>query len=1645
MSMVEGDPAAHRQRPDTDVAIVGMACLFPGAADLEHYWHNIMSGVDAITDVPPGRWDPDVFFDPAATTPDRIYCKRGGYLGDLARCNPLEYGIMPVVLEAGEPDQILTLRVAHEALADAGYATRAFNRERTEIIIGRGNYSSPAFHNLALRTLGIEQTLDVLRSLHPEYTAHEVAAIKRALLASLPRFGPDTAGSLIPNLTTGRVANRLDLMGVNFTVDAACASALIAVDLAVRDLATHRCDLALVGGVHSAMQVPFLSVFSQLGALSRQSQIRPFDEKADGLVPGEGLGVVVLKRRAEAEADGDRIYAVIKGVGTASDGRGQGLLAPRVEGEELAIRRAYELAGIAPESVELIEAHGTGTPVGDLAEIQALTRVFGPRRGPLPTCAVGSVKSMIGHLMPAAGIAGLIKAALALHHKILPPTLHCESPNPKFELDRTPFYISTTTRPWVHGDETPRRAGVNSFGFGGINAHVILEEHPVEAGAEPGGSLYWDTEVCLLQGGSRQALAEQAQRILRYLDAEPTSQLKDLACTLNTGLREGTMRLALVATSPSDLRAKLTRALDRLADPACRQIKDPTGVYFFDEPLLRGGKLAFLFPGEASQYRDMLKDLCLHFPEIRAAFDMADRAFLREGRPLLPSQSTFPPAGVSEARQAELQERLWEIGGALEAMLTANWALFSLLKSLEIRPDVLLGHSAGEYSALAAAGVLAPSPAFLSSLVALGATYDRLALEGQLPEAVLAAVGTDRGSVAPLLQPFGDDIYLAMDNCPHQVVLVGRESAVEQVLEKLRERGVICQKLPFRRAYHTPAFRSVAHMLEAALRATEVSPPRTDIYSCVTMAPYPRTPEEIRHLILELACRPVEFTGSIDVLYQAGVRVFVEVGPMGNLTGFVNDTLRGKSHLAIPCDVPRRSGTTQLNHLVGMLAAHGGSMRLDRLYERRAPTPLPLDGFDGLSSHGNGGPRPPRELPLPQNAPALRLTPEQALALRRKPAEGGVRAAHAPAATEALPLAALAPTVNSIASVPQLVAPSREEREGTSPLAAGTSAVAADIIHEHFRTMDRFLTVEQEIMEAFLTEAPATAAPSAPFAFIDSVVTLTPGQEAVVRRRLDPDEDIWLQDHCFLPRLSDLDASLKAPSVVPFTVCMEMMAEAAALLAPGKVLTGMREVQTRQWIEVEGPVSLEIVARRQPSDGSVRVEISNLAAGADSSARPPAVAEGTVMFADGYPAPVPATGLVLTSERACRHAAEGMYEEGLMFHGPRFRGVDSLDRSGENGLTGHLRVLPRADLFASTATPRLLLDPVLLDCVGQLLGYWAAERLSSGYVIFPFRVGALDIHGEAPDVSERVRCDVEIREVAPRRIQATHTVFAPDGRPWLRLSDWEDWRFFWPREFYDCSRDPKRHVLTIPWELPLARLSRPHRLACQRLESTPETDLTIVTSLMPRLILSGSELRQWKALATPRKRRSEWILGRAVAKDAVRQILKSEHGLELYPADVEIAYDEDGRPFAHIPGGRDERAMPDLSIAHSDGCAVALAGYCLDGQRLGIDLERIRRREESFLAIAFSEAERALLDGSDEWATRLWCAKEAIAKALGKGLVEGPRSLAIQAVDASTGRVKVLLGEALGRRVPALIGVPLLAYTAREGDWVVATSLCERG
>ncbi|WP_440900201.1 beta-ketoacyl synthase N-terminal-like domain-containing protein, partial [Actinosynnema sp.] len=481
------------------VAVVGMACMFPGAPDLPSFWANVLAGRDSVTEVPPERWDPELYYDPDGDG-ERTPSKWGGFLPPIG-FDPLAYGIPPASLGAIEPVQLLALEASRRALLDAGYPHASTDHSRTSVVFGAESGS-----DLSGAT--------TLRTTLPAY----LGSVPPALDAQLPRLTEDSFPGVLANVIAGRVANRLDLGGANYTVDAACASSLTAVDVACKELVTGSSDLVLCGGADLHNVINDFLMFASVHALSPTGRSATFDHAADGIALGEGVACVVLKRLEDAERDGDRVYAVIDGVGSASDGRALGLTAPRPEGQRAALTRAYRAAGISPARVGLVEAHGTGTVVGDRTELRTLTEVFteaGARPG---SCAVGSVKSQIGHTKCAAGLAGLIKTALALHHGVTPPTLHLSKPNPAWDRDTSPFTFHATARPWAAAP-ADRVAGVSAVGFGGTNFHVVLRAHDQPPARH---ALHeWPVELFLLRGNdSGAAIVERADR-------HPGARLRD--------------------------------------------------------------------------------------------------------------------------------------------------------------------------------------------------------------------------------------------------------------------------------------------------------------------------------------------------------------------------------------------------------------------------------------------------------------------------------------------------------------------------------------------------------------------------------------------------------------------------------------------------------------------------------------------------------------------------------------------------------------------------------------------------------------------------------------------------------------------------------------------------------------------------------------------------------------------------------------------------------------------------------------------------------------------------------------------------------------------------------------------------------------
>jgi acyl transferase domain-containing protein/NAD(P)H-dependent flavin oxidoreductase YrpB (nitropropane dioxygenase family)/ABC-type nitrate/sulfonate/bicarbonate transport system substrate-binding protein/NAD(P)-dependent dehydrogenase (short-subunit alcohol dehydrogenase family) len=952
VALQEPEIRAEEQLQPSDIAIVGMACLLPKAPNLQTYWENILNKVDAIAEIPKDRWDWELYYDPDRLAKDKIYSKWGGFL-DEVHFDPLEYGIPPNSLRSIEPLHLLTLEVVRAALKDAGYLDRPFPRERTSVILGAGGGA-----DLGGR-YGFRSMLPYF--LHGASNGSgEREKIVKELGELLPEWTEDSFAGILTNVAAGRVANRFNLGGRNFTVDAACAASLAAVDLAVKELEAGTSDMVIVGGADT-MQSPFAYLcFSKTYALSPRGHCYTFDDSSDGIVISEGVAALILKRLADAERDGDRIYAVIKGVGGSSDGKDKGLTAPRPEGQMRALKRAYAKAHVSPATVELIEAHGTGTAVGDQAEIESLSRVFAEVGAARQSCGVGSVKSMIGHTKCTAGVASVIKIALALHHKVLPPTINVEKPNARVNFPETPFYVNTEARPWIkRHDDVPRRAGVSAFGFGGTNFHAVLEEYTgdYQGDSTKRGSYHWPSELFLWRAGSRQALVETIEPLEKALaSATAKVELPDLAYTVHERYRQpltegdSPLHLAIVATSVQDLREKLARAREALSNPNSPQILDPRGIYFTEHPMMREGKVAFLFPGQGSQQPNMLKDLAFQFSEVRATLENANgvlKGVLE--RPL--SSYIFPPPTFTKPEEEVARQALTDTRIAQPALGAIEMGLFHLLRALGVQPDFVAGHSYGEYVALCAAGVLNQE-----DFIRLSEARGRLIVEGAGAEpGAMAAIECDASTVHELIADL-EGVGVANLNSPSQTIISGTRAAVETAVAKISAKRIKAKQIPVACAFHSPIMAPAQKPLAEFLSATKLRTPRISVFSNTTAAPYPKTLKAMANQLVEHLVRPVKFLPQVEALYDAGARVFVEVGPGAVLTNRVGEILAERPHFRVASDQPGRSSLVQLHHLLGQLAMHGLPVQLDPMFNGREVEKVDLKASATATNEGSRSP-----------------------------------------------------------------------------------------------------------------------------------------------------------------------------------------------------------------------------------------------------------------------------------------------------------------------------------------------------------------------------------------------------------------------------------------------------------------------------------------------------------------------------------------------------------------------------------------------------------------------------------------------------------------------------------------------------------------
>jgi acyl transferase domain-containing protein/phosphopantetheinyl transferase (holo-ACP synthase) len=1385
------------------VAIIGMACLFPGAPDLATFWSNIIGSVDAMREAGEREWDPETHFKPGSTEFAYTYAKTGGFISDVAHFDPLKFGVMPNAVAGSDPDQLLTLKVAYDALSDAGYLNRDFNRDRAEVVLGRIGAPGAGSMNLIQQSKTVGEITDILRAVLSEADEDIIEEVAKQVQSKLQPCTSDNIPSVMPNVIAGRVAAKLGFRGKSLLVDAACASSMVAIESAVQDLLSNTCDFALTGGVYVNSSASMFKMFAALGALSAADVIRPFDENADGTLLGEGIGLLCLRRYEDAVRDGDKIYATICGVASSSDGFGGSVLAPSMEGEALAMRRAYELAQINPRSVELLEAHGTGTPTGDVVELQAVQSVFGGSAEDNSWCAVGSIKSMIGHCQSASAVAGVIKAALSLYHKVLPPTLHVEKPNSKIDWAKHPCYVNTQTRPWIHADVTgePRRAAISAFGFGGVNGHAVLEEtdqHEFTLAQK------WDSEIFIFSSKGRARLAEQIEHVADIVGKRPDISFKDLAYTLNCNKQhEGEYRAAIIASTPQELLARLKRASTLILNPNNKKVQEVERGIFFSAPEGRiGGKLAFVYPGLGSAYANMLSDLCVHFPEVRNVFDICDSVALRAGAKIPPSKIIFP----TDPKHNVDATTLASADFAVCAVLLAEYALYELLKHLEVIPDALLGCSTGEFAAITTGGACD----ILSNAEQFYAMSTNAARS--IPEEALAKLRSLRVLAAAddVLKIGGKNIYLSADLGDDHIIVTGDEESVAKLGTELRAKRIAFQQLPIAIPYHTPLVQGLVDADNEMVRNTSVDDISIPIWSCSRGGELPNDDAAMRELFIKLFTKPVALRQTINAMYDAGVRKFVEVGPNGVMTVIVGGILGKRPSLTIASNLQSRSGIMQLHTLLGALFVEDQTPKFDYLYARRNPQTIALDGVAKDAVR--------KGILLDLRHSPLRIDP--------------------------------------------------------SALPRRTTIVAHDVgdefehVFEQDKVVETFLNtntafydqmnvVQEQVLKAFLATSTATQCDPIEAAvdmlpFLSRMHAYEDGDLTVATLDIALDSDLYLLDHAIGGQVST-EPKLRL-YLMPLMVALEIMAEAAYIRAEsGGVLGRIEQVKAFRRIIVDHePLPIRLVVSTDGRKVTVQLFQPD-----DEDTTPSMVAD--YLFGDYCDWSSESFEM---SGKPPEHLTtpEKLYTPQTMFHGPRMQSVTAINQVADKRIAGDVQARAATGWFRDILEPRFLIDPLLLDNGSQFVLFYLYEKAMPATALLPFFIESIEVFGSRDDLEIGAHGAAVLHSITNKATEASVEI-GDDDFVWCRINNINSRRIALPDEWLAFVADP---IGTTFGEQASNYVFVDGKLL-------PEDDT--VLDWCAEYVLTKTERAIWRTEAKTAKRKRDWLLGRIAGKEAVRRVI----------------------------------------------------------------------------------------------------------------------------------------------------------------------------
>ncbi|MEJ6665414.1 MAG: beta-ketoacyl synthase N-terminal-like domain-containing protein, partial [Euryarchaeota archaeon] len=958
------------QGPFEPIAVIGLAALMPDAPSIDAFWQNIIDSKVSIKEIHEGRWPGPInhFYrkgGPGDSKEGFTYSKIGA-LVDGFEFDWRRWRQPPGTLPQIDPCQLWAVSVAADAIEQAGYDGDSKDIDRTRCGVVFANALGGENRNLSNIRVWSNHTTELAKK--HGLAEQNAEAFTNDLLEGTPRVDEDTMPGELANVVSGRVANLLDLQGPNHAMDAACASSMAAVLDACRLLQTRQVDLMLAGATDRTMDPATFSKFSAIGALS-PTHSTPFDAGANGFVMGEGAGVLLLKRLSEAIADGDEIHAVIRGIGGSSDGRGKGITAPSQRGQVQAIARAYNQAGYPASTVELVEAHGTSTKVGDATELSTLSLLWdGLPKG--DHVAVGSIKSQIGHLKAAAGIAGIMKSIMALHHRTIPPSAGFVTPNPTVEWDNVPFFVPTEARDWPQPEGHPRRAGISAFGFGGTNFHVALEGYEsayhseLAAVWERRWQAYAAIETTTTPSASpsifdasakptmthEQLKAIEGGMVLLSSDSMPglTAELAALTFSGATfdedpkGVRlsralydasskfdsKAPLRMALIATSWVEFTKRCALAKKAMADEEKWGFLQAQGILITkDAPLHAKAKVAHMYPGQGSQYVGMTHDLYQRYAAVQQVWAQADETMTEvlDGETL---SSFVLRSNLSKEEQAEAEHKLKQTEYTQPAMLTADLAIERALNDHGLKPDMVAGHSLGEYAALMSAGILDMDGA-LRAAAARGTEMGAVEIDDK---GLMASVGAPYSEVEAIINSIDGYVIAANKNSPKMTVIAGETAPVKAAMVAFEEQGFQCMLLATSHAFHSRIVAPANEPLRRFLEGLEIRWPTIPITANVDGEFYPMNPSDsedleaskaaiLSKLALQMASS-VEWTAQIQTMYEAGARAFIEVGPKRALSMFAVQILEGQPHLPVMTNHPKQGGiATFLTALATMALA----------------------------------------------------------------------------------------------------------------------------------------------------------------------------------------------------------------------------------------------------------------------------------------------------------------------------------------------------------------------------------------------------------------------------------------------------------------------------------------------------------------------------------------------------------------------------------------------------------------------------------------------------------------------------------------------------------------------------------------------------